>query len=58
MAKSKYSEYLVRLKCAECGRVNYYTRKNKKRTEGKLQLKKFCPNPKCRKHRAHKEIKK
>ena len=56
MAKSKYSEYLVRMKCPECGRVNYYTRKNKKRMEGKLALSKYCPN--CRKRRVHKEGKK
>jgi len=53
MAKSKYSEYLVRMKCAECGRVNYYTRKNKKKVEGKLAIKKFCP--KCKAHKNHKE---
>lgn len=42
MAKSKFSINLVRLKCSECKRVNYYTHKNKKTFEGKLELKKYC----------------
>lgn len=53
MAKSKYSENLIRLKCSECGRVNYYTRKNKKTVERKLNLEKFCSS--CKKRTAHKE---
>ncbi|MFA4999560.1 MAG: 50S ribosomal protein L33 [Parcubacteria group bacterium] len=53
MAKSKYSENLIRLKCSECGRVNYYTRKNKKTAEKKLSLLKFCAH--CRKRTTHKE---
>jgi len=56
MAKSKYSEYLVRMKCTDCGRVNYHTRKNKKKVEGKLELKKFCK--KCKGTKLHKETKK
>jgi len=53
MAKSRYSENLIRLKCSECGRVNYYTRKNKKTVERKLNLEKFCSS--CKKRTAHKE---
>ena len=53
---SKYSEHLIRMKCTACNRVNYYSRKNKKNTEKKLELKKFCEW--CRKHTPHKEIKK
>jgi len=56
MAKSKYSEYLIRLQCKDCGRVNYFTRKNKKKHEEKLELKKFCAG--CRGHKDHKERKK
>ncbi|PIV32004.1 50S ribosomal protein L33 [Candidatus Wolfebacteria bacterium CG02_land_8_20_14_3_00_37_12] len=55
MAKSKFSENLIKLKCAACKRVNYYTRKNKKKIEKKLELKKFCSW--CRKSTAHKEAK-
>jgi len=53
MAKSKYSENLIRLKCSECGRVNYYTRKNKKTVERKITLEKFCSA--CKKRIPHKE---
>ncbi len=56
MAKSKFSENLIRLKCSVCKGVNFYTRKNKKKVERKLEFKKFCK--KCRKHTTHKETKK
>ncbi|OGY98540.1 MAG: 50S ribosomal protein L33 [Candidatus Liptonbacteria bacterium RIFCSPLOWO2_01_FULL_56_20] len=55
MAKAKYSENLIGLRCAVCKRRNYYTRKNKKTVERKLEFKKFCEW--CRKHTAHKEVK-
>lgn len=47
---------LVRLKCSQCSTVNYYTRKNKKTNEAKIELQKFCNE--CRKHKKHVEIKK
>jgi len=56
MAKSKFSENLIRLKCGTCGHINYYTRKNRKTVQKKLELKKYCKH--CRKHTIHKEIKK
>ncbi|OGZ03448.1 MAG: 50S ribosomal protein L33 [Candidatus Liptonbacteria bacterium RIFOXYC1_FULL_36_8] len=56
MAKSKYSEFLIRMICDKCKQVNYYTRKNKKKVERKLELLKFCR--KCRKRTKHKEKKK
>ncbi len=55
MAKSKFSENLIKLRCSICKRINYYTRK-KKTLERKLELKKFCRW--CRKHTVHKELKK
>lgn len=54
-AKSRHSENLIALKCSVCKRRNYYTTKNKKKVERKLDLKKFCAW--CRKHTAHKETK-
>ena len=56
MAKSKFSENLIRLKCSQCKRVNYYTRKNRKTVERKLEYKKYCNW--CKKHVIHKEAKK
>ncbi|MBI2013658.1 MAG: 50S ribosomal protein L33 [Candidatus Colwellbacteria bacterium] len=55
MAVRKLSENLIRLRCATCKRVNYYTRKNKKKVERKLDYKKFCNW--CRKSTTHKEVK-
>ncbi len=56
MAKSKFSEKLIKLRCSVCKHLNYYTRKNKKAVERKIEFKKFCKW--CRKHTAHKETKK
>ena len=43
----------ILLACTECKLRNYTSTKNKKRTTGKLELKKYCPH--CRKHILHKE---
>ncbi len=43
------------LQCTECKRRNYTTKKNKRNTPDKLELKKYCPFD--RKHTLHKEIK-
>ncbi|MEK7555353.1 MAG: 50S ribosomal protein L33 [Patescibacteria group bacterium] len=56
MAKSKFSENLIKMRCSVCKQNNYYTRKNKKKVERKLEYKKFCKW--CRKHTIHKEAKK
>jgi large subunit ribosomal protein L33 len=46
---------LVKLICTECGRENYHTYKNKKKTPGRLEFKKYCPF--LRKHTVHREKK-
>ncbi|GIW66399.1 MAG: 50S ribosomal protein L33 [Candidatus Parcubacteria bacterium] len=46
---------LVRLKCSQCQRANYYYWK-KKGAEKKLELNKFCKW--CKKHTKHKESRK
>ena len=46
---------IVTLECRECGERNYSTTKNKKKTQDKLALSKYCPR--CRKHVQHKETK-
>lgn len=56
MAQGKFTENLVRLRCGECKKLNYFKHKNKKAVEGKLELKKYCEG--CRKHTLHKESKK
>lgn len=44
---------LLRLKCQVCKNANYFTSKNKKKVERKLEYKKFCKA--CRKTTMHKE---
>ena len=39
--------------CEKCKRRNYVTTKNKKKTTGKLEFKKYCRF--CRVHTPHKE---
>ena len=47
---------LIRLQCTICKRFNYWTRKNIRKVERKIELKKYCKWD--RKHTAHKEAKK
>ena len=47
---------LIKLACKDCKRINYWSSKNKKLVERKIDLSKHCKW--CRKHTAHKEIKK
>lgn len=46
-------DFLIKLQCETCKRVNYWSRKNKKKVERKIELKKFCPWE--RKQTVHKE---
>jgi len=56
MAKGKAkNQELIALQCSECNRRNYTTAKNRKNTQGKLELKKYCRWD--HKHTVHKEAK-
>ncbi len=44
---------IISLECTVCKERNYSTTKNKRKSQDKLELSKFCPR--CRKHTAHKE---
>ena len=56
MAKGKGKVVeLIALQCSECKRKNYTTAKNKRNTQGKLELSKYCKFEK--KHTLHKEAK-
>ena len=46
---------LFRFQCKDCKRYNYYSTKNKKKVERKIELKKFCKW--CDKRTSHKEAK-
>ena len=47
---------LIKLQCTKCKGINYYSTKNKKTVEKKIELKKHCA--KCKAHTIHKEMKK
>jgi large subunit ribosomal protein L33 len=47
---------LIKLACATCKHTNYWSAKNKKLVERKIELKKYCKY--CKKQTVHKEAKK
>lgn len=49
-------DQLITLVCKTCKRKNYWSRKNRKKVERKIELKKFCKW--CKKNTVHKEGKK
>lgn len=53
MAKTKRADKLITLRCSVCKRRNYYTTKNKKKVERKIELQKYCRW--CRAKTHHKE---
>ena len=54
-SKKKGSVEIIALQCSECKRKNYTTTKNRKNSQEKLELSKYCPYD--RKHTVHKEVK-
>ncbi|HXH49098.1 MAG TPA: 50S ribosomal protein L33 [Terriglobia bacterium] len=46
---------IITLQCNDCKNRNYTTTKNKKKHTDRLEIKRFCP--KCRQHKAHREVK-
>jgi large subunit ribosomal protein L33 len=46
---------IITLECTKCKERNDTTTKNKKKTQDKLNLSKYCPR--CHKHEPHKETK-
>jgi large subunit ribosomal protein L33 len=54
-SKKKGAVELIALQCSECKRRNYTTQKNRRNTQEKLELQKYCPHD--RKHTLHKETK-
>jgi len=49
-------DHLIKLNCTKCKRTNYWSVKNRKSVERKIELKKFCKW--CKKKTPHKEGKK
>ena len=55
-ANSMSQDRLIKLVCSKCKKINYWSEKNKKKVERKIELKKFCHF--CRIRTPHKEAKK
>ena len=64
MAKQKGSRIIIHLECTTCrtntnkrseGVSRYTTEKNRRNTQDRLEIKKFCPH--CNSHTVHKETK-
>ncbi|AKJ04931.1 MULTISPECIES: 50S ribosomal protein L33 [Archangium] len=49
----KGNRSIISLECTVCKERNYYTTKNKRKSQDKLELSKYCPRD--RKHTVHKE---
>lgn len=47
---------LIKIACSKCKEINYWSRKNKKLVERKIELSKFCKH--CKAKTPHKEVKK
>ncbi|MCB9772505.1 MAG: 50S ribosomal protein L33 [Candidatus Omnitrophica bacterium] len=46
----------IQFECTDCKRINYSSTKDKKQNPDRIELKKYCRF--CRKHTAHRELKK
>lgn len=54
-SKKKGPVEKIALQCSECKQKNYTTEKNRRNTQGKMELSKYCKFDK--KHTLHKEAK-
>ncbi|MFL2664740.1 MAG: 50S ribosomal protein L33 [Dehalococcoidia bacterium] len=57
MAKKSAVRTLVEMICTDpnCKPYSYHTEKNRRNTPDRIELKKFCPSPPCRKVQVFKE---
>lgn len=53
MAKRSDIRPIITMACVDCKERNYNTKKNRRNTPDRLELKKFCPR--CRTHTTHRE---
>lgn len=45
---------LINLACTDCRERTYWTQKNRRNDQNRLELNKFCPR--CRRHTPHREV--
>src|SRR5437870_475440 len=53
----KETRIIITMACTECRSRNYTTSKNRIKHQNRLELKKYCPRPSCRRHTLHREAK-
>ena len=53
MAKSSDVRPKITLACTECKERNYITKKNRRNSPDRLDMKKYCPR--CNSHTGHRE---
>ena len=54
---AKEARIVVTLACTDCRSRNYTTSKNRIKHQARLELRKYCARPTCRKHTQHREAK-
>jgi large subunit ribosomal protein L33 len=53
----KETRIIITMACTECRSRNYTTSKNRIKHQNRLELKKYCNRPTCRRHTLHREAK-
>ena len=53
--QKKANRIVITLSCSECKERTYTSQKNRKNTQARLELSKYCPR--CRRHIKHRETK-
>ena len=49
-------DHIIKLACSKCKNINYFSTRNKKQVQDKIEVKKYCKH--CQKSEVHKETKK
>lgn len=49
-------DHIIKLACSKCKNVNYYSTRNKKKVQDKIEANKYCKT--CKKKTVHKEARK
>ena len=53
----KVKRPLIKMICTNCKNHTVHTRKNPTNTPDRIEMKRYCPNPKCKGHFLFKETK-
>jgi large subunit ribosomal protein L33 len=54
---AKENRIVITMACTDCRSRNNVTSKNRIKHQNRLELRKYCPAPSCRKHTLHREAK-